>query len=202
MKFLAPTWDAIYIQSIRLATQLRKSDNWPFDVIVGVSRGGLAITRIMSDLLDIQKVLVTRCEYYSDVGERNERPVITQKIQCSIRGKNVLLIDDVSDTGESLIEIKKYLVSKRPNSVTVATIHIKPWSKLIPDYYVSKTDAWIIYPWELYEAIKSLTAKQGMSILAKTGMPSKYVRMILEMDKSLVQHAKNDSAHVSKKDQK
>ena len=185
LKFLAPTWNTIYLQSIDLATKLRKDPNWPFDVIVGVSRGGLALTRIMSDLLDVQNVMIARCEYYSDVGERKKRPVITQKIQGNVKKKNVLLLDDVSDTGESLLEIKKYLDSKRPRSLTVATIHIKPWSKLIPDYYVSKTDAWIIYPWELYESIKSLTRKDGVSNLKKTGMPPRYVQKILEMDNSL-----------------
>lgn len=141
----------------------------------------------MSDLLDVQNVKVARCEYYSDVGERRTHPVITQKIQGSIRNKNVLLVDDVSDTGESLLEIKKYLQSKDPRSLTVATIHIKPWSKFVPDYYVESTDAWIIYPWELYESIKSLLAKNDRSILPKTGMSPKYVRLILKMNKTLAQ---------------
>lgn len=180
------------MQSIRLAEELRDSETWPFDAIVGVSRGGLALTRIMSDLLDIQDVMITRCEYYSDVKVRRKKPVITQEPQGNLKGRNVLLMDDVADTGESLIEIKKYLKSKHPKSLTLATLYVKPWSKVRPDYYVSKTSAWIIFPWELYEAVKSVVAKGGKSILPKTRIPPKYVRMLLLMDESLSKIAKHN----------
>ncbi len=190
MKFVAPSWDRIYTQSIELATRLRRSDRWPFDAIVGVSRGGLALARIMSDLLDIQNVMITRCEYYSDLDERKKKPVITQKIQGRITGRNVLLIDDVADTGGSLATIKRYLNSKRPKSLTVATAYIKPWSKVIPDYYASRTDAWIIFPWELHEALKSLSKKKGRSVISETHIPKRYLELLRAMDKSLTHRKK------------
>jgi uncharacterized protein len=185
LKFVSPSWDGIYTQSIELATRLRKSEHWPFDVIVGVSRGGLALTRILSDLLDIDNVVITRCEYYSDLAKTKRTPVITQKIQDNLRGKNVLLVDDVSDTGKSLIAIKRYLNSKRPRSLTIATAYLKPWTKVVPDYYVKETDAWIIFPWELYEAVKSLSKRVGNSAVAKTHIPSRYLQMLHRMDPSL-----------------
>jgi len=139
----------------------------------------------MSDLLDIQNVMITRCEYYTDIGEKRKKPIITQKIQGNISSRRVLVVDDVADSGESLIIIKKYLESKRPSDLKVSTLFTKPWSKMIPDYYVAKTDAWIIFPWEYYEAIKSLSATNGKDILSNTHIPQKYIEMLYEMDRSL-----------------
>ena len=181
MKFVAPSWESIFDQSVTLAEKLG-GPSTKFDCIVGVSRGGLVLTRIMSDLLSIQNVMVTKSEYYSDVGKRKTRPVITQKIQESIARKRILLLDDVADTGESLVEIKKYLSSKKPRDLTVATLYIKPWSKVLPDYYVSETDAWIIFPWERHEAIRSLVSKSGKRVLSKTGIPKNIIARILRYD--------------------
>ncbi len=190
MKFIAPSWDEVLAKSIKLAENIRKTERFQFDCIIGVSRGGLALTRIMSDLLDIQNVMITRCEYYTDIGEKKKKPVITQKIQGNISGRNVLVVDDVADTGESLLVIKSYLESKRPNQVKIATIFIKPWCKVMPDYFVSRTDAWIIFPWEYYEAIKSLSATNNKDILSKTRIPPKYIEMLYKMDRSLRQRWK------------
>jgi hypoxanthine phosphoribosyltransferase len=43
-------------------------------------------------------------------------------------------------------------------SLRIATIHLKPWSKIIPDYYVSTTDNWVVYPWEIRETLEHLIA--------------------------------------------
>ena len=185
MKFISPTWDEILVKSIEMAERIRKTESFRFDCIVGVSRGGLALARIMSDLLDVQDIMIVRCEYYSDIDKKKERPVITQKIQGTIRGRNVLVVDDVSDSGESLLLIKKYLHSKSPKNLKVAATFVKPWSKLMPDYFTGSTESWIIFPWEYYEAIKSLSTSNGEHVMLKTHIPTKYVQMLYQMDDTL-----------------
>jgi uncharacterized protein len=185
LKFVAPSWDEIYAKSIRLAERIRREERIPLDCLVGVSRGGLVLTRILSDLLDIQEVHIIKCEYYSDVDERRRKPKITQKIQGELKGKFVLIVDDVADTGESLFEIKKYLQSRGPKEMKVVTLYTKPWSKVFPDYFVSSTSAWIIFPWELYESIKLLSARRIKTSLSKMKIPRKYVRMLNKMDSKL-----------------
>ena len=176
MKFISPSWDSIFKQSVELAQKIRydqkKTEKPNFHVIVGVSRGGLVLARLMSDLLEIQNVVIAKSEYYTGMGKKNKRPIITQKIQKNIAGKNVLVVDDVADTGESLIEIRKHLQSKRPKYLAIATLYLKPWSKRIPDYYVSKTEAWIIFPWELYESYKLLKLKGGPRLLERSKIPN------------------------------
>jgi hypoxanthine phosphoribosyltransferase len=175
LKFISPSWDSIFEQSLELAQKIRydqkKLGKPQFQVIVGVSRGGLVLARLLSDLLEIENVVITKSEYYSGMGKKNKKPKITQKIQKDISGKNVLLVDDVADTGESLIEIKKHIQSKRPKYLAVATLYLKPWSKRIPDYFVSKTQAWIIFPWELFESYKLLKARGGLRLVERSKMP-------------------------------
>ena len=192
LKFIAPTWDEIYAKSVSLAAKLRREERMPFNCLVGVSRGGLVLARILSDLLDIQDVHIIKCEYYSDMGETNRKPRITQKIQGNITGKDVLIVDDVADTGESLIEIKKYLESRKPKEMKVATLYIKPWSKVLPDFYTSKTKAWIIFPWELYESMKLLSTRKIKTSLDETHIPPKYAKMLHKMDIKLGHFGKND----------
>jgi len=186
MKFISPSWNTVFYKSIDLSEKIRVGNWKAYDSIVGVSRGGLVLTRLLSDLLDIEDVMITKCEYYSDLGERRKHPVITQKIQGDIKGKKVLLADDVSDTGESLKEIKKYLLGLRPTLLSVATLYLKPWSAFTPDYYASKTDAWIIFPWEPYEALRSLSSKNGPEILKEAKISEKLVKRLNKMDRSLL----------------
>ena len=142
------------------------------------------LTRILSDLLDIHEVNIIKCEYYSKLGVTNKKPRIS-KLQEDLSGRNILIVDDVADTGESLAEIRKFLESKKPKVMKVATIYIKPWSKVLPDYYVSNTDAWIVFPWELYESIKLLSTRNEKISLRKAHIPVKYAKMLYNMDRRL-----------------
>ncbi len=186
MKFIAPSWGNIFSQTVDLAQKIRYDENElekpKADAIVGVSRGGLVLARLMSDLLDIDNVLITKSEYYTGMGKRNSKPQITQEIQKDISDNNVLLVDDVSDTGESLAIIKEHILSKRPRNLTVATLYLKPWSKSLPDYFVSKTDAWIVFPWEYYESWKLLKSKGGSALVSRAGIPMSIIVRLKRFD--------------------
>jgi len=158
LSFIAPSWDEIHLQVLKLAKVIRESGFNP-EIIVGIARGGWIVARLLSDLLDIPDIASLRIEFYKGIAETSRSPVVTQPVSTSVRGKKVLIADDVSDTGSSLTAAVKHLIDEGADEIRVATIHVKPWTTFVPDYYVSKTDAWIIYPWEPYETIKSLAHK-------------------------------------------
>ena len=85
--------------------------------------------------------------------------------------RRVLLVDDVSDTGDSLMLAKEHVLAGSPGELKVATLHIKPWTSLRPDYHASETEAWIVYPWEPVESIRSIAAKLG-----KNGYSAREIR--------------------------
>jgi len=166
LEFLIPSWEDIYSMCIKLADQIKESEFKP-DLIVAIARGGWIPGRIMSDLLCNSNVASMRTEFYKDVAETNAKPVISQKVSAPVRGKRVLVVDDVADTGKSLRAARDYLKKLRPKEIKIATLHYKPKSVLRPDFFIEETDAWIVYPHERREFVKTMVGrfrKDAMSL--------------------------------------
>ncbi len=159
-EFEAPTWDEIYDMLLKLARRVRNSGFSP-EVIVGVSRGGWPPARIMSDLLENQNLANVRVVFYQDIGVRNKRPVITQPVTSRVKGKRVLVVDDVSDTGRSLRVVYTHLKRKRAGKIKVCTLYLKPGSVFTPHFYARKTTKWVIFPWERLESIRLISKRLG-----------------------------------------
>lgn len=51
---------------------------------------------------------------------------INKDVRDSIEGKDVIIIEDIIDTGRTLTYVKEYLKQKNPNSVKIATMLSKP----------------------------------------------------------------------------
>jgi len=158
LEFEVPSWEQIYEMLIELADRIRRNGFEP-DVIVGVSRGGWAPARVMSDLLENPKLVNVRAEFYLGVAETKGEPVITQPVSTSVKDKKVLVMDDIADTGKSLRLVKKHILEEGATDVKIATIYYKPWSVLKPDYYNKKTSLWVIFPWERKETIRNILKK-------------------------------------------
>ncbi|MEM2320289.1 MAG: phosphoribosyltransferase [Candidatus Bathyarchaeia archaeon] len=158
VEFEVPSWDDIYEMLLALANMIRR-DSFNPGVIVGVSRGGWPPARVMSDLLGNVELANVRVEFYRDVAEAGNEPIITQPLSLSVKGKCVLIMDDVADTGKSLKVVKDHVIEAGARLTKVATIYYKPWSIVIPDYYARVTRRWIVFPWERKETVRSLVAR-------------------------------------------
>ena len=183
-----PSWEQIYEMLLNLADKIKK-DGFKPDVLVGVCRGGWPPARVLSDLLENPQLANVKVEFYAGVAETKGEPVITQPVSVSVMGKKVLVVDDVTDTGESLRLVKQHLDEMGATEVKVATIYYKPWSKLVPDYYEKKTSKWIVFPWERKESVTSLIKKylkNGKSVeeakrkLIESGMNKEQVERFAE----------------------
>jgi len=148
------SWNQVHEFLIELAKKVNESGFSP-DVIVGISRGGLIPSRILSDLLDNPNLASVRVKFYLNINKKIKEPVITQPISAPIEGKTILIVDDVADTGKSLHLVYEKLW-ERANRTKTLTLFYKPWSCFKPDFYARETSAWIIFPWELYETVKWL----------------------------------------------
>lgn len=154
-KYEAPSWDYIYQLLIDLADAIKKSGFDP-DVIVGISRGGWPPARVISDFLDNPNLASIKVEFYFGIRKTKEEPVITQPVSVSVKGKKVLIVDDVADTGKSLKLVHENFLEQGATEVKVVTLYCKPWSIFRPHFHGRDTDAWIIFPWERYETIKKI----------------------------------------------
>lgn len=160
LKLLHTSWEDVERLSEKLAQKIIESGFEP-DIVVAISRGGFDPARILCDQLGIRRLASVQVEFYSGVQDTAEKPRIVYPLNADVRGKRVLLVDDVSDTGDSLMLAKEHVQAGSPGELKVATLHIKPWTRLRPDYHASETEAWIVYPWEPIESIRSIAAKLG-----------------------------------------
>ncbi len=188
-RHLAPSWDEIYHMLIDLALRIRSSGFKP-DLLVGVSRGGWAPARILSDLLENTHTANIKIEFYVGLGKTARKPVITQPITEDITAKKILVVDDVADTGESLKVALDHLAGKGAASVKTVTVFYKPHSIFKPDFFADTTSDWIIFPWERLEAVK-LLIKEARSeghgkdkvreILKQSGFDDKTIESLFKL---------------------
>ncbi len=157
-RYLHLTWMDVQRLSERLADQIAESGFRP-DIIVAVSRGGFDPARILSDELNIRSLASLQVIYYAGINERNDKPQVKYPLNADISGLNVLVVDDVADSGNSLKVVKEYIDNLGPREVKMATLHHKPWSSFEPDFFAESVDKWIIYPWEPRESIEDIREK-------------------------------------------
>jgi len=127
LKFLYLTWDDVQTLAEKTADKI-KEDGFIPDIMIAISRGGFDPARIISDQLNIRKLASLQIIYYSSVNEKMKEPQVLFPLNAQIKGLKVLVVDDVSDSGHSLIAVKKYTEEKGAAIVKVATLHHKPWS--------------------------------------------------------------------------
>lgn len=156
MEFLTLTWNDVFRMSLKLAEMILGSPRG-FDLVVAVLRGGYVVAKLLSDALSIPQIDVIEIKYYKDVGARMAEPVVTKKPYADLKGKSVLLVDDVADTGATLAKAVSLLKELGVSDVVTAVLFYKPWSRFKPDYYVEVTDKWIVFPWGYAETILSLS---------------------------------------------
>jgi uncharacterized protein len=120
-----------------------------YDLVVGIARGGIPVAMVVSDHLDV-KIDFVNVKSYNDIGKRTA-PRILSTLTSGVEGKDVLLVDDLVDQGDTLAFLKHYLAGQRPKSLETAVMFKKPWSRTEPDYYLETVSEWIVFPFELGE---------------------------------------------------
>ena len=78
-----------------------------------------------------------------------------------MEGKKVLIVDDIVDTGESMLSAKAYVESRNSIEVRTASLQYMGSSKIDPDYVGERLEdwAWIVYPWNFMEDMISILTK-------------------------------------------
>ncbi len=180
MEYLKLNWEDIERYCIEIAKRIKR-DGLKFDFILAISRGGLIPARLLSDYLDLD-ILVTRIKFYTSIGKTSEKPRV-EYFPENIKNKRILLVDDIADTGESILLAIEEMKRRNVYYYKVATLLKKPWSKVIPDYFVEETDKWVIFPWERMETIRNIRnrnpdEKDFMKEIEKAGL-KEYLKLEL-----------------------
>ena len=122
-----------------------------FDTVMAVSRGGLVPGALMATLLDMRDVVSTAVASYEDEDRIGVPVFLHFPDDSTIADRDVLIVDDVWDTGHTAVSVRDRVV-KAGGRPVVAVLHYKPARSNFPDQrpelWVEETEDWIVYPWE------------------------------------------------------
>jgi hypoxanthine phosphoribosyltransferase len=129
-------------------------------------------SRLISDFLSIKTTANIKVETYHTIGQETLHPIITQDVSVDLKGKKVLVVDDVADSGATLNIVLEQIACCHPADIKTAMLFYKPRSSLVPDFFVHTTTLWVLFSWSLFESIGDLKCKWEKEGRAKEEMIS------------------------------
>ncbi|MDD3041543.1 MAG: phosphoribosyltransferase [Methanosarcinaceae archaeon] len=150
----------VYRLSKLLADKIKVSGYKP-DLLIAIGRGGYVPARLVSDFLIFKDLTSMKIEHYGMGADIEEKAIIRFPLPVDIRGKKVLIVDDVTDTGQTLELAVGYIRSLGPSEIRTAVMQHKRGSAFVPDYHAQKIIKWrwIVYPWAVYEDLMGFTLR-------------------------------------------
>ncbi|MFZ2455140.1 MAG: phosphoribosyltransferase [Candidatus Altiarchaeia archaeon] len=153
-------WEDAYSLAEKVAKKITR-DGYVPDHIIGITRGGWVPAVMLSDLLGVKDLLSMRVEHWGVTAEKDAKAVLKYPLPTDLSGKKILLVDDLTDTGDSIALAIEEIRNHKAAEVRTATLIHKKQSRIEPDYYAKKTGKWewIILPWNINEDLLHLSGK-------------------------------------------
>jgi len=128
------------------------------DWVVCIARGGLLIGGAIGYALPLKNIATINVEFYTDIDERRDVPVVLPPVLnlIDLTNTNVLVVDDVADTGETLAMVIA-LLTPAVDQLRSLVIYEKSRSIVKPDFVWKHTDEWINFPWSTEPPIRTPT---------------------------------------------
>ena len=128
---------SLYKRLDELATQIQNDYGSEEIICIGILKGSFPFVwelnkRIKKDNITFEFMEISS---YGNALETSGQITIKKDLSCDIKDKNVLVIEDIIDSGTTLSYLKKYLISKSPKSLKIATLLDKP-SRRTVDVFV------------------------------------------------------------------
>lgn len=143
------TWEDLERLVAVLAEQLA-AEPAP-DVVLAISRGGLVPAGMIGYRLGWRDMLLAAVVVYDDEqGFRGHAEFLQFPADELLRGKRVVIIDEVWDSGTTIAAVSERIRAAGGHPIT-AVLHYKPARSrvdLVPDHFVIETDAWVVYPFK------------------------------------------------------
>ena len=138
-KSLNLSWEEFHRDTRKMASQLMPSNQWKG--IIAITRGGLIPAAIIARELGI-RLIDTICVASYDHTKQHDINILKR---AEGDGDSMLLVDDLADTGNTAIAVRKLL----PKAHFI-TIYAKPTGRPFIDQFVNEVeqDIWINFPWD------------------------------------------------------
>ena len=146
-------WEYIYGLCRDVADDIKAAAFEP-DVVVALARGGWFAGRCLCDFLGLDDLTSLKMEHYVGTGVKTDEPQVRYPMpEGSVAGKDVLVIDDIADTGGSISRAHEYVTERDADTVRTATLQLLGTSEFEPEFVGERLETWtwVVYPWNFLE---------------------------------------------------
>jgi hypoxanthine phosphoribosyltransferase len=128
------------------ALAVRVSQEYRPDLVVGLATAGVMPAATVATMLqvDFEAMKVTRRERGQVV---RARPQVLSPTPVAARGRRVLIVDEITTSGDTLRLALAAIREVGPAEVRTATSFVRPGGYR-PNYHALETDALIVFPWD------------------------------------------------------
>ncbi len=128
------------------AVAVRVSQEYRPDLVIGLATAGVMPAATVATMLqvDFEAMKVTRRERGQLV---RAQPRVLSPTPVAARGRRVLIVDEITTSGDTLRLALAAIREVGPAEVRTATSFVRPGGYR-PDYHALETDALIVFPWD------------------------------------------------------
>jgi len=123
------------------------------------------------------RLVSLRAQHWGVTATPDGKAQLTEGLSGPVHDQRVLVVDDITDTGESLTLAAAHVAQQHPSRLeTGAFLHIAH-SKFVPTYIAEEIPrdrwVWVVFPWNYWEDLASLAARaaelgRGVSTVRET----------------------------------
>lgn len=131
------------------------------EIIISIVRGGMIPSVILAHTLNVRNVEnIKSIETLNDeINAIKQEPIIDTNINLSnIKGKKVLIVDDILGSGATIKKIKEEVKKWKPKEIRTAIciVNEENWEKSNTNNYKDEIEyigksvrGWVVFPWEM-----------------------------------------------------
>ncbi len=117
----------------KLAAEIRKDYQGKHPLLIGILKGSFVFMADLIRLLNFPlEVEFVRLSSYGGGKESSGKIKVVQGLSSSVKGRDVLVIEDIVDTGLTTAFLLDYLRKKKPASLKLCALTDKPSRRQVP----------------------------------------------------------------------
>ena len=141
------SYDEFALDVKKMAKDIK--DEFDPEVILAVARGGLTLGHSLAVALENRNLFTLNSIHYEDTNKLDTINIFNVPDLSAY--KKILLVDDIIDSGESMVEIKRELLKRYPNlEIKIATVFYKEKALLLPEFKVKEAHDWVEFFWDIH----------------------------------------------------
>ncbi len=118
------------------------------DIILAIARGGVTFGHFLSEKLNLRSLYTLNSIHYNDTIKRDD--IKLYNIPDIPPHTDVLVVDDIIDSGETMSEVMKTLEKRFAKSrFKSGALFYKKDAKFRPDFKVNEAHDWIHFFWNI-----------------------------------------------------